>query len=57
MCEESDVLIAQLHGDGARAALPALPTHLSVIWVLHADKGGRVQTALPPSPSSSSNGR
>ncbi|KAL4858962.1 N-(5'-phosphoribosyl)anthranilate isomerase 1 [Chlorella vulgaris] len=57
MCEESDVLIAQLHGDGARAALPALPTHLSVIWVLHADKAGRVQTALPPSPSSSSNGR
>ncbi|EFN55247.1 hypothetical protein CHLNCDRAFT_11532, partial [Chlorella variabilis] len=50
VCEECEVRIAQLHGDGARAALEGLPPGLAAIWVLHADKAGRVQSALPPSP-------
>lgn len=43
--------IAQLHGEGARAALPDLPADLAVIYVLHADKAGNVQTPLPPAGS------
>lgn len=43
--------VAQLHGDGARAALPDLPAGLAVVYVLHADKAGNVQTALPPAGS------
>ena len=43
--------IAQLHGDGARAALPHLPPHLAAVYVMHADKAGRLQTAPPPSDS------
>jgi hypothetical protein len=49
VCKESDVCIAQLHGDGARAALPHLPPHLAAVYVMHADKAGRLQTAPPPS--------
>lgn len=40
--------IAQLHGDGARAALPHLPPHLDAIYVMHADAGGNLQTPPPP---------
>ena len=47
VCLESDVCIAQLHGDGARAALPHLPAHLAALYVMHADKAGRLQTAPP----------
>ena len=51
VCQESDVDIAQLHGDGARSALPFLPTTLRKVYVMHADKSGTVQTALPASDS------
>ena len=49
VCEESDVDIAQLHGDGARIALADLPSSLRTVYVMHADKAGVVQTTLPPS--------
>lgn len=46
-CEQADVAIAQLHGDGARASLRQLAPALPVACVLHADKGGRILTPLP----------
>lgn len=51
VCARAGVRIAQLHGDGARAALPSLPDGLAVVYVLHADKAGNVQTPLPPAGS------
>ncbi|KAL4452784.1 hypothetical protein ABPG75_008446 [Micractinium tetrahymenae] len=51
VCAETGVRIAQLHGDGARAAVPHLSPDLSVVYVLHADKAGNVQTPLPPAGS------
>ncbi len=51
VCAETGVRVAQLHGEGARAALPDLPADLAVIYVLHADKAGNVQTPLPPAGS------
>lgn len=47
VCEESEVEIAQLHGDGARASLLDLPPRLRCVYVMHADKGGALQTATP----------
>jgi phosphoribosylanthranilate isomerase len=47
VCEESDVDIAQLHGDGARSALADLPPSIKTVYVMHADMAGVVQTALP----------
>lgn len=47
-CADAGLDLAQLHGDGARAAFPALPPSLPVVYVLHADAGGALQTALPP---------
>lgn len=46
-CEESDIGIAQLHGDGARSSLLDLPSDLQVVYVMHADKAGHVQTSFP----------
>ena len=46
-CEAAKVDIAQLHGDGARAALPDLPPKIRVVFVAHADAAGAVQTPLP----------
>ncbi|KAL4420937.1 hypothetical protein ABPG77_001420 [Micractinium sp. CCAP 211/92] len=51
VCAETGMRVAQLHGEGARAALPDLPADLAVIYVLHADKAGNVQTPLPPAGS------
>ncbi|PSC74964.1 phosphoribosylanthranilate isomerase [Micractinium conductrix] len=48
VCAEAGVRVAQLHGEGARAALAQLPPDLAVVWVLHADKTGVVQSPLPP---------
>lgn len=48
VCEEAGVRIAQLHGDGARAALPHLPPHLAAVYVMHADPAGQLQTPPPP---------
>ena len=33
--------------DGARAALETLPTRIKAIWVLNAEKDGRIVTSLP----------
>jgi phosphoribosylanthranilate isomerase len=42
----------QLHGDGARSSLfQGLPEFLKVIYVLHADKNGVIQTSFPRSES------
>eukprot|EP00898_Chlorokybus_atmophyticus_P002062 jgi/Chlat1/2857/Chrsp194S03004 len=46
-CAAMDVGIAQLHGDAARQALNKLPASLDVIYVLSADKSGKLQTELP----------
>ena len=50
-CEEAELDMAQLHGAGAREALPALPHSLEVIYVMHADSSGRLHTAAPASPA------
>ena len=47
-CADAGLDLAQLHGDGARAAYLALPPSLPVVYVLHADTGGALQTPLPP---------
>ncbi|KAJ7554398.1 hypothetical protein O6H91_06G138600 [Diphasiastrum complanatum] len=46
-CDAVGVSVAQLHGDGARAALFCLPMSLKVIYVLHVDKHGILQTHVP----------
>jgi len=48
VCDEAGVRIVQLHGDGARAALPHLPAHLAAVYVMHADPAGQLQTPPPP---------
>ncbi|KAG0567348.1 hypothetical protein KC19_7G128200 [Ceratodon purpureus] len=51
-CRDADLGIAQLHGDGARSSLfQGLPESLKVIYVLHADKNGVIQTSFPRSES------
>lgn len=51
-CKDADLSIAQLHGDGARSSLfQGLPEFLKVIYVLHADKNGVIQTSFPRSES------
>lgn len=51
-CSDADLTIAQLHGDGARASLlQGLPESLKVIYVLHANKNGVIQTSFPQSDS------
>lgn len=49
VCDASDVRIAQLHGEGARSALPGLPAHVAVVYVVHARADGTVVTPLPAS--------
>lgn len=44
ICADVGIDIAQLHGDAARSAFEALPPDLSVIYVVHADSSGQVQT-------------
>ncbi len=46
-CSKAGLDIAQLHGDGARAAVWDLPEHLQVIYVMHVDASGRLQTPQP----------
>jgi phosphoribosylanthranilate isomerase len=47
VCDEADVQIAQLHGDGARAAVSELHADLRVVYVMHAQKDGTLCTPLP----------
>ncbi|KAL6749425.1 hypothetical protein V8C86DRAFT_2847270 [Haematococcus lacustris] len=50
-CAAADIEIAQLHGDGARAAAAALQSSdLQLMYVMHATPSGDVQTAPPASP-------
>jgi len=46
-CAAARLDAAQLHGDGARAAFAALPADLPVLYVLHANAAGELQTPLP----------
>lgn len=46
-CNLASIGIAQLHGEGARLSLTKLPSDLKTIYVLHVDKNGVIQTALP----------
>ena len=46
-CVSAGVTVAQLHGDGARAALPHLPAWMEVVYVLQAGPDGRVVTPSP----------
>lgn len=50
VCEAAGVRIAQLHGDGARAAALDLPHSLEVVYVMHAAPDGRIVTPLPAGP-------
>ncbi|KAI5078320.1 hypothetical protein GOP47_0005991 [Adiantum capillus-veneris] len=50
-CMSAGIGIAQLHGEGARASLTNLPSHLETIYVVHVDKSGILQTPLPGSNS------
>lgn len=47
ICDDIGCDHAQLHGDGARAALETLPTRVKAIWVLSADADGKIVTSLP----------
>ena len=47
VCDAVGIRYAQLHGDGARQSFAQLPEHLRIIYVVHADRGGTIQTALP----------
>lgn len=47
ICEAVGISYAQLHGDDARASFNELPGHLGVIYVVHADSNGTIQTPLP----------
>jgi phosphoribosylanthranilate isomerase len=46
-CAATGIDHAQLHGDGARAALKDLPMAIKAIWVVSADKDGTIVTPLP----------
>lgn len=47
VCDAVGIGYAQLHGDGARQSFGQLPEHLRIIYVVHADSSGTIQTALP----------
>jgi phosphoribosylanthranilate isomerase len=48
MCIAAGLGIAQLHGDGARSAwMQGLPETLKLIYVVHANKNGVIQTPFP----------
>lgn len=47
VCNAVGISYAQLHGDGARLSFAQLPEHLRIIYVVHADNSGTIQTALP----------
>jgi phosphoribosylanthranilate isomerase len=46
-CSAAGITTAQLHGDGARAALPHLPPHLSVVYVISVDAAGKATCPTP----------
>lgn len=46
-CDAVGIDHAQLHGDGARAALKDLPMRIKAIWVVNATAEGKIVTRLP----------
>ena len=46
-CDAAGIEVAQLHGDGARAALSKLPTRIKVIYVVNATAEGVIVTPMP----------
>jgi phosphoribosylanthranilate isomerase len=46
-CREAGIGVAQLHGDAAREAVARLPESVQVIYVMHADSDGVIQTMQP----------
>ena len=46
-CREAGIGVAQLHGDVAREAVASLPEFLQIIYVMHADSDGVIQTLQP----------
>eukprot|EP00850_Spirogloea_muscicola_P009932 SM000057S18362 [mRNA] locus=s57:85972:87384:- [translate_table: standard] len=54
--EAAGVSYAQLHGDGARAALPHLPPDLRLVYVMQADSQGVLHTPPPPPPPQPTSG-
>eukprot|EP00899_Mesostigma_viride_P004981 jgi/Mesvir1/14484/Mv05188-RA.1 len=55
VCTATTVRVAQLHGEPARASLPKLlKSGLSLIYVMHADKDGRILTPVPEELASAS---
>lgn len=46
-CQQAGIGVAQLHGQAARKAVAKLPEWLHVIYVMHADSTGAIQTPAP----------
>lgn len=46
-CDAAGITTAQLHGPGARAALPHLPARLGVVYVLSVDSAGKPTCPTP----------
>ncbi|KAH9327321.1 hypothetical protein KI387_007499 [Taxus chinensis] len=46
-CDATNIAFVQLHGNGARNALSSLVQHRNIIYVLHADKSGKLLTKAP----------
>lgn len=47
ICQDVGIRYAQLHGDVARKSFGSLPEHLKVIYVVHANRDGVIETELP----------
>jgi phosphoribosylanthranilate isomerase len=46
-CAAAGITVAQLHGPGARSALPHLPPDLAVVYVMSVDKDGKPTCPSP----------
>ena len=47
MCYTSKIQVAQLHGSAARQALPEISEDLHVVYVMHSNQQGSIQTPSP----------
>lgn len=48
VCDQAGIHIAQLHGDGSRAAIVDLPKDLKTVYVMNVDESGNVCCPPPP---------
>ena len=46
-CYTSNIQVAQLHGPAARQALPQISEDLHVVYVMHSNQQGSIQTPSP----------